>query len=333
MRAGKVPSDLLQRLVYPHLGRRADVLVHAHLGEDCAVVEFGDWAVVLTTDPITGAVAHLGRLAVHVSCNDLATSGAEPVALLLTLLLREGTTPGELETIMREAGQTAAQLGVEIAGGHTEVTSGINHTVAVVTALGRARQGTVISAAGARPGDRLLMTKSAGVEGTAILATDLADRLRGRVDDAVLTRAKEFLGRISVVPEGLAAARAGATAMHDVTEGGVLGGAWELAEAAGIGIELWADAVPVAPETAAICRALDIDPLRLISSGAMLIATGEATRTREAVTGAGVDCTEIGVMAQRERVAVRDNQRVALQPPDRDELWRALEQVRSGPIV
>jgi len=324
VKPGKVPSRVLERAVYPHLGRRPDVLLHAHLGEDCAAVEFGEWVAVLTTDPVTGAAAHLGRYAVHVSCNDLATSGAEPVALLLTLLLRDGTTEGELEQIMREAGEVARGLGVEIVGGHSEVTPGIERTIAVVTALGRARKGHVLSAAGARPGDTVLLTKSAGVEGTAILAMDLADRLRGRVAQEVLARAQGFLQQLSVVPEGLAAASSGAVAMHDVTEGGVLGGAWELAEAAGAGIEIHADAVPVAPETAAICGVLGIDPLRLIGSGAMLIATAAPERTAAAVRGAGIPVAEIGVMTARERVVVRRGQRTPLQAPESDELWRVL---------
>jgi len=315
---------MLERVVYPYLGRRADVLVHAHLGEDCAVVAFGDWVAVLTTDPITGAAAYLGRYAVHISCNDLATSGAEPVGLLLTLLLREGTTEEELERIMREAGEAARTLGVEIIGGHSEVTPGIDRTIAVVTAVGRARKGAVLSAGGARPGDRVLITKSAGIEGTAILATDLAGPLRGQVDEAVLEQARGFLARISVVPEGMAAARAGASAMHDVTEGGVLGGAWELAEAAGVGIEVRAEAIPVAPETAAICRALEIDPLRLISSGAMLIATPAPERTLDGLRAAGIPGTEIGVMTPRERVLIRGGRRIPLQPPESDELWRVL---------
>lgn len=324
MKAGKVSADLLQRVVYPHLGRRPDVLVHAHLGDDCAVIDFGEWVAVLTTDPITGAVGHLGRYAVHVACNDLATSGAEPVALLMTLLLKEGTTEPELEGVMRDAGEAARRLGVEIVGGHTEVTPGTDHTIAVMTALGRARKGQVISAAGARSGDRVLLTKSAGVEGTAILAIDLAGRLKGRVDDAMLERARRFLDRISVVPEGLAAARAGATAMHDVTEGGVLGGAWELAEAAGIGIEVRAGAIPVAPETEAICRVLDVDPMRLIGSGAMLIATPVPERTLDALKQAGIAAAEIGVMTRQERVAVRGSGRIPLTPPQGDELWRVL---------
>jgi len=324
MRAGKVPADLLQRLVYPHLGRRPDVLVHAHLGLDCAAIDFGEWSAVLTTDPITGAGRHLGRYAVHVACNDLATTGAEPVALLLTLLLREGSAPGDVEAIMREAGAAAAGLSVEIVGGHTEVTPGIDRHIAVVTALGRARKGTLISAAGARPGDAVLLTKTAALEGTAILAIDLGDDLRTRLDGDVVERAQAFLERISVVPEGMAAARVGASAMHDVTEGGVLGGAWELAEASGIGIELTAEAIPVAPETRAICEVLGLDPLRLISSGAMLIAAADPAAMSGALADAGISATVIGRMTAQSRLLHRGGRVEPLLPPERDEIWRAL---------
>lgn len=326
MLPGKVPPEVLTRLVYTHLGhRRPDVLVRAHLGEDCAVLEFGDWACVVTTDPITAAQHHLGRLAVHVACNDLATTGAEPVAALLTLLLAEGTNERALEEIMRDAGAAAAGLGIEIVGGHTEVTVGMTRTVASVTAIGKARKGTLVSAGGGRPGHALLLTKGAGIEGTAILATDFADRLRPEVGDAVLEAARVFIDRISVVPDGLAAARAGASAMHDVTEGGVLTGAWELAEAGGLGVELWADAVSVLPETRAICASLGADPLALISSGAMLIAAPSAQRVLDALQAAGIPACEVGVMTERERVLVRGNNRERLVPAPRDELWRLLE--------
>lgn len=326
MKPGKVPPQLLETLVYSHLGtRRPDVLVRPRVGEDCAVIDFGEWAAVITCDPITGATNRLGWYAVHVACNDLAATGAEPVALLLTLLLSEGTTKSELEEIMRDADTAAAGLGVEIVGGHTEVTTGIDRSMATVTALGKAPKSRVLSARGARPGDALLLTKGAGIEGTAILATDLADRLQGRVDNATLARARAFIDRISVVPEGRIAARSGASAMHDVTEGGVLTGAWELAEAAGIGVELWADEVPVQPETQAICRVLEVDPLALISSGAMLITAPDAKRVTPPLHDAGIPVRQIGVTTARERVVVRGGSRAPLVPPERDELWRLLE--------
>ncbi len=329
MHPGKVPPELLTRLVYTHLGaRRQEVLVRPRVGEDSAVIDFGDWAAVITCDPITGAGRRLGWYAVHVACNDLATTGAEPIALLLTLLLAEGTTEAGLEQIMRDAGDAAASLSVEIVGGHTEVTAGIDRTMAAVTVLGRARKGNVLSARGARAGDALLLTKGAAIEGTAILATDLGARLRGRVDEATLARAQRFIDSISVIPEGRIAAQAGARAMHDVTEGGVLTGAWELAEAAGIGVELWADDVPVHPDTQAICRALDVDPLALTSSGAMLIAARDTNRVAPALEEAGIPVRQVGVMTPRERVVVRGGSRTPLVPPDRDELWRLLSWFR-----
>jgi hydrogenase maturation factor len=331
MKAGKVPGEILKRLVYPHLGRRNDVLLHAHLGEDCAAIAFGEWTAVVTTDPITGTQRHLGRFAVHVACNDLATTGAEPVALLLTLLLRDGASTQELETIMQEAGAAASILGVEIVGGHTEVTAGLMQTIAVMMAIGRAHTGKLISARGGAPGQTLILTKGAGIEGTAILATDLADYLKDKLGHQLGARAQDIIQRISVVPEGRIAARAGAAAMHDVTEGGVLAGAWEIAEASDCGVELWADQVPILTETASICGAFAVDPLALIGSGAMLIATTGPTETLGALSKAGIHAAAIGILTAHERTIIRSNSRTPLVPPDRDELWRILERFKPAP--
>ncbi|MDR5694835.1 MAG: AIR synthase family protein [Armatimonadota bacterium] len=327
MKVGKVPVELLTTLVYPYLGSRPDVLVHAKVGEDCAVIDFGEYVCILTTDPITGATRHLGRLAVHVACNDLAATGAEPVALLLTLLLREGTTEEELAEIMREAGETAKEVGVEIAGGHTEVTSGIDRHLAIMTALGRARKGEYVTTSGAKPGDTLILTKGAGIEGTAILASDFADDLRRHLPEDVISRAQRFYDHISVIPEGRIAIRTGVSAMHDVVEGGVLAAVWEMAEASGTGVELWADAVPIYPETQAICQALEIDPLGLISSGALLIASRSPEETLQALHSAGIPAQTIGKITASSRVIIRGNRREDLRPYPRDELWRVMEQL------
>lgn len=328
MKTGKVSHELLAQLVYPHLGRRPEVLRRAGIGEDCAALDFGEWAAVVTSDPITAAREHLGRLAVHVACNDLATSGAEPLALVFTLLLRESAGPKELEAIMREAGQAAADLRVEIVGGHTEVTPGIDHTIVVITAIGRARKNALISASGARPHDAVILTKGAGIEGTAVLAADLADRLIPLLGETVVARAGAFLEWLSVVPEGMVAARNGATAMHDVTEGGILAGAWELAEASRLGVVLRADDVPVLPETSAICHALELDPLALIGSGAMLICTADPHKMLQALAEARIPAAEVGMITERDRVLLRKGRAEPLVPPPRDEIYRALEEQR-----
>lgn len=325
VKTGKLSSAALRERVYPHLGRRNDVLVHATVGQDCAVLDFDPSVCVVTCDPITGAAEHLGRLAVHVGCNDLATTGAEPVGVLLTLLLAEATAEADLDRIMQEAGETARAVGVEIVGGHTEVTPGLARSLVVVSAVGRAPRDGFVSAGGGRPGDAVVLTKGAGIEGTAILAADLADRLRPSVDETMMARARGFIEQISVVPEGRIGARCGATAMHDVTEGGVLNGVWELAEASGCGVRFDADAVPISPETRAICAALEVDPLRLIGSGAMLIAVADPRRLQGELGAAGIRSAVIGTLTERDRVVVREGRSAPLVPLERDELWRLLE--------
>ncbi len=325
MRAGKLSPSALRERVYPYLGRRPDVLVHATVGQDCAVLDFGPSVCAVTCDPITGAGAHLGWLAVHVACNDLAATGAEPVGLLLTLLLAESTAEADLERIMHEAGEAARAVGVEIVGGHTEVTPGLTRSLVVTSAVGRAPRDGFTSAAGGRPGDVLVLTKGAGIEGTAILAEDLAERLKQTVDEGTLARAQGFIEQISVVPEGRIGARCGATAMHDVTEGGVLTGAWELAEASGCGVWLDADAVPVCAETRAICDALGADPLGLIGSGAMLMAASDAGPLLDALAAAGIRAAVVGALTDGDRVLAREGRAGLLVPLERDELWRLLE--------
>ena len=267
MKSGKLSADQLASLIFPYTGAaRSEVLVPAATGEDAAVLDFGEWACVASTDPITGAGERAGWYAVHVACNDLAATGAEPVALLLTLLLPEGGDAAIAGRAMREADEAARALGVAVVGGHTEVTSAVNRLVISATAIGRAPKGRWLRTGGGHAGDALVLTKAAGLEGTAILAADLAARLAPHVAGPVLERARSFANELSVVPDAAAAVPAGATAMHDATEGGVLGAACELAIASGLGVEVDASRVPIRTETRAICDALLLDPLRLIAS-------------------------------------------------------------------
>lgn len=325
MRVGKLSPTDLQSRVFPFLGRRRDVLEHAGIGRDCAIIDFGAEVCVATSDPITGASEHLGRLAVHVACNDLAAAGAEPVGVLLTLLLAEESAEKDLDRIMREAGAAAQAVGIEIVGGHTEVTPGLAKPLVVSTAIGRAPVGRFVTAGGGRPGDTVVLTKGAGIEGTAILAVDMAERLRPLVGEAVLDRARGFLDLITVVPEGRLGARCGASAMHDVTEGGVLNGVWELAEASACGVRLEAGAVPVLPETRKICEALGADPLGLIGSGAMLIAIATPGPLLSELAQAGIAAAVVGALVERDRTIVIEGQSMPLVPLDRDELWRLME--------
>ncbi|MFN8525348.1 MAG: AIR synthase family protein [Chloroflexota bacterium] len=331
LKTGKLDPDTLRRLLHGRLGvRRDDVAVHARLGEDAAAITFGDELCVVSSDPITGAAANAGWYAIQVSCNDIAAMGATPVGVLATILLPESSDESEAVRLMDEMHGAALELGIEILGGHTEVTASANAPILSLTALGRAPRERLVASGGGRAGDALVLTKAAAIEGTAILAADLAPILAPRVGQAILDRARRFIDELSVVREGTAAVGLGATAMHDPTEGGVLGALWELSEAAGLGFEVSAEAIPVRPETAQICHALDADPLRLISSGALLIACGDPDRMLSGLRQAGVAAACIGRLTAAERlVRYADGTRPA-GPVVRDELWRVLE-AQAGP--
>lgn len=328
LKAGKLPPDKLRELVLAHVGRRRpEVLVRAAVGEDSAVADLGGRLLVLSSDPITGASAGMGRLGVHVACNDLAAMGAQPLGVQVVLLMPDGTEEAAIAATMQEVGAAAAELGIEVLGGHTEVTSKVAEPVVVLTAVGAVERDRLVTSAGARPGDDLVITKAAGIEGTAILAWDRGDELAAALGSELVERARAFFGDISVVREGLAAARLGVSAMHDVTEGGLYGAVWELCQASGVGAELWEGAVPVRPETVRICAHFGIDPLGLISSGTLLIAAPDGPRVVEALAREGVPATVVGRILEAAAgltVHLEGGGQRRLDEPPVDELWRVL---------
>ncbi len=278
--------------------------------------------VVLSCDPITSAsVAHLGRLTVHVSCNDAAAAGAEPVGLLVTLLMPPDGTHEELGRIADDIAQAARIARVDILGGHTEVTDAVTRPVtsACVIAL-RPRENAL---PGMRPGDAVVLTKSAAVEGTAILAEDYAHLLLG-VPEKLLASARALAGDLSVVPESAVAMQNGATAMHDVTEGGVLGAAWELAFAGGCAVAIDSSRILVRPDTDAICRALGLDPLRLLGSGGLLIAASDGARMLAALSRAGISAAIIGHAVEGAQSSCDG---LPLEEPHADEIYRLSDRV------
>jgi hydrogenase maturation factor len=333
MEAGKLSPEKLNQLILSRLGiHRPETRLRASLGEDSAALDFGGDLAVVSTDPITGASREAGWLAVNVSCNDVATNGAEPVAVLLTLMAPVGTEENTLATLMEGAHQAAVDLNVEIVGGHTEIVPVVTQPIFSATAIGRVRPDRLLTTAGLKPGYQLIMTKGAGLEGTAILALDHADRLTGLSPEA-LRRAQAFAWEISIVRDALIAARNGATAMHDATEGGVLGAVYEMAAAGKCGVTVWEDQFPVAPETRVVCDAFGIDPLRLISSGALIICCPDGLRVIEALREEDIPAALIGEVTTGGRTIIgRDGTSRELTPPESDELWRAKARLAAGHI-
>ena len=297
---GKLPNELLADLIQPLRNPRPELLTGPAVGEDCAILDLNGGWLVATTDPITGSDKEIGRLGIHVSLNDLASAGAEPVAVLVTLLCPPGTLEETVRAIMDSIRETAGAMHIALAGGHTEVTDAVTRTVLSVTALGRANPGAAVTTAGARPGDALVMTKTAALEGTAILAREREAELIRAFGPELVAQAMACLDDISVVAEGRVAARHGVHAMHDITEGGVLGAAWELCAASGVRAEIWADRIPVRDATRSICAHFGIDPFRLISSGSMLMACADGEAMVRRLADAGIQATVIGTVIKTE---------------------------------
>ena len=330
LKVGKLDSDVLQRIVIDKIDfHRPEVKTRAGIGEDCAVIDFGDYECVISTDPITAAVNDIGRLAIHISCNDIASNGIQPLGITLAVMLPEGTSIEDVEMIMEQAGEAARNCGVEIIGGHTEVTAAVNQPVIVSTAFGRGLSGASQSARDMKPGDFILMTKTAGLEGTGIIAGDFREQLGAVLTDQELDYASQLLNHVSVVKEGVIAGNIGTSGMHDVTEGGILGAVWEMCHIAGLGAELWKEEIPVEPVTMKLATHFDINYLRLISSGSMLIMApaDKKEQLMKAISDAGVRISCIGQVKKKEAgiMLLDETGAKAVMPPEADELYKVVK--------
>ena len=327
MKVGKVPENVLKRSVMKQLHfTRDEVVLGPGIGEDCAAIALEpDEILVMSTDPITGTTKDIGKLAIQITANDLASSGAEPIGVMLTILLPDGTREIALKRIMEQMEQACGDAHIQIMGGHTEVTKVVNQPVVSVTGVAKAKKGQLVTTAGAKPGMDIVLTKWIGIEGTTILAKEREAELKEYFPSAFVDVAISFEQYVSVVPEAAVATKSGVSAMHDVTEGGIYGALWEMAEASGVGLEIVLKKIPIRQETVEICEYFDVNPYGLISSGSMLMATEDGESLVKELCGAGIPATVIGkAVAGNDRVIIREDERRFLEPPKTDELYKVL---------
>ena len=314
------------RTVYSHGGKQNPRLVLGPgIGRDTAVVRLGKTLVVLTADPVTGTTKQIGEHSVHINANDIAATGAKPVWYMCTVLLPPSTSEKTLARIMSGIDLVSRTLGITVAGGHTEVTRGLERPLIAGFMIGEIG-GRILSSANMRVGDWILMTKTAGIEGTAILASEYSERLK-RIKREMVLNARSLAKQISVVHEAMSISKiAGVHALHDPTEGGVLNGLWELAEASGLGIEVWADRIPLAEETSRICSELHLDPLKLMSSGCLLaaVAPNSVGRVMKALRNRGVMVSDVGRASPRAkgRLLLKGGKKLDLVAVPQDELYK-----------
>ncbi|HKL75436.1 MAG TPA: AIR synthase family protein [Halanaerobiales bacterium] len=328
MKAGKIGVKKLSNTILNQITHhRKDVLLGAQIGEDSAVVDFGENSLVISSDPITGAAQNAGYLAVNVACNDLASTGATPIGVEVVLLLPTGTTEEKTIKIMKEIDSSAQEIDVEVLGGHTEVLDLVTEPIIVVTAIGKVKKGRHIPTSKAKAGDDIILTKGAGIEGTYILANDFENKLiKKNINKEILDSAKKFKNKISVITEGEIAAELMANALHDITEGGLYGGVKEMALASNLGYKIYKDKVIVNKETAEITKLLELDPLGLISSGSMLIAASNGEEILRKLNEKGIKGSIIGKFtADKNYILYKKGKKVNIEKERKDELWRFLE--------
>lgn len=327
MKIGKVPENVLKRSVMKQLHyKRDEVILGPGIGEDCAALALAeDEILVMSTDPITGTAKDIGKLAIQITANDLASAGAEPIGVMLTILLPDGTREIALKRIMEQMECACREAKMQILGGHTEVTAVVNQPVVNVAGVAKAKKGSLISTAGARAGMDIVVSKWVGIEGTMIFAKEKEAELKEHFPADFVDTAIGFDRYLSVVPEAAVATQSSVAAMHDVTEGGLFGALWEMAEASGVGLEIDLKKIPIRQETVEICEYFDVNPYGLISSGMMLMASADGNTLVLALQEAGIPATVIGKATEgNDRVIIRDEERRFLEPPKTDELYKVL---------
>jgi len=331
---GKLPASHLEKLLTGYHPADTRVVLGGSVGEDAAVIDMGDHYLVAKTDPITFATDEIGWYAVNINANDIACTGATPKWFLATVLLPEkATTPALVDDIFRQITTACAEMNITLVGGHTEITFGLDRPIVVGQMLGEVEKSALVRTGGAQIGDTLVLTKNIAIEGLSIIAREKPAVLRNFLHTETITALANLLHSpgISVLKDALTAtAIGGVHAMHDPTEGGIATGLHELAHAAGVGLEIFADSLPFHPHCEKICSTLNLHPLGLIASGSLLLAV-DTTRAPEiiaALNTAAIPAAAIGtVQPVSAGVMLRhyDDRREPLPTFSRDEITKLFE--------
>ncbi len=327
---GKLPPEILRKMIArtPKFDDR--LVLGPGVGLDCGVVDMGDRYWVMKVDPITFVTEDIAWYAVNIAANDVATTGAKPVWMMLSALFPEGATDEALVSrVTDQLAASCAELGITLANAHTEITHGLDRPILTCSLVGEVAKNRLIVPTGARAGDVILLTKGIPIEGTAILANEFAERLAGRLSGTEIAAAQAYARNpgIGVTRDARIAIGAGrVTAMHDPTEGGLASALWELAEAAGRAIEVDLDAIPISELSRRILAVFELNPLNTIASGALLITAdrADAAAILGALRSAGIPAAEIGrVLDDGGPVSVRVAGRgTELERPEADEIAR-----------
>lgn len=327
MEIGKVPESVLKRSILKQIKtKRPEVLVGADVGEDCAIIGLQpDEVMVLSTDPITGTTKEMGRWAVMISANDIASSGAEVIGVLVCALLPPRIREIKIRELMQEIEACCQELNIQVVGGHTEVTDAVNRPVLSIAGIGKVKKDRMLPTKGAKPGQDIVITKWAALEGTAILAKEKEEELLQKFPAFLIEEAKGYSQYLSIIKEAAIAGKSNVSAMHDITEGGVFGALWEMAESAGVGLTIDLKKIPIKQATVEICNYFDVNPYEMMSSGSLMLAADNGYDLVRVLEESGIHAAVIGKVTEgNDRVVTNGEETRFLEPPKTDQLYKAL---------
>lgn len=301
---GKIDPKILAGFLSQYTSAGKRVLIGAGIGEDAAIIDMGHVYLVAKTDPITHVTSEVGRYAVNINANDIASMGGRPLWFLATVLMPPRSNAGDIKRIFSQISRGCKGLDIAYCGGHTEVTSSVNIPIVVGHMLGEVSKEQLKPTSGAREGDDLVMTKSAAIEATAIIALEKEKELENSFSKKFIRKAQRYLREpgISVVKEATLLRRIpGVHAFHDPTEGGLGTGIFEMATASGLGVEVYGERIPLTEETRLLCEYCHIDPLGAFASGSLLVAVSPTASEKaiKKLLQAGVSAVRIGRMVPK----------------------------------
>ena len=327
MKNGRLTENVWKRSVLKQIKtKRKEILIGAGIGADCAVFSLeGSSLTAVSVHPVVWKGQNTAKHAVYGAVNAVAASGAEPVSVLFSILLPTSAEEYHIRVMTEQIEEVCGQLNLQASGDGIRVTDAVNRPVLTVTGIGHLT-GEAASVKRIRPGQDIVASKWIGLEGTAILAREREKELLTKYPFRFIEAAKEFDRFLSIVPEAATAIKSGVCAMHSVTEGGIFGALWELAEGAGVGLEIDLKKIPVKQETIEICEFFEINPYEFISGGCLLMTADNGYDLVRTLAGTGVSAAVIGkTTGKNDRVVINEEERRFLELPKPDEIYKALD--------
>lgn len=326
MRIGKISENTLKRSVLKQIkAKRSEVLSGAGIGKNCAIFSFSEeYDTVVSVHPVTAAGQDCTEYALYKAANNLAAFLAEPIAAEISLLLDESIQEPQLRAMMEKAEKVCEELGIQLAGGNTLVSTAVSKPIATVAGIGRRIKQE--NDTKARPGQDVVITKWIGMEGTAILAQEKEQELLTRYPVSFIQDAKALKSCLNCVPEAATAVKSGVCAMHDASEGGIFGALWEFAQGSGVGLEIDIKKLPIRQETIEVCEFLELNPYELMSGGAMIMAADNGFDLVKELEAKHIPAVVAGkVTDSNDRVVINEDERRFLELPKSDELYKIIQ--------